>query len=240
MPRRHPALDPEQPVPGGDEGAARPSRWGASRRSHVRSAPSSSGRERLVAVLLLAALGAAAVLASTQTWVGLVLPTGRPLAVAGSAAAPALAPLGLVLLALAAALGIAGRGARVLLGGIAVLVGAGFAALAVPALADPAGAASGAVTAATGIAGAASVRGAISSAAPTGWPVVAAVLGVLAAIAGVLLAVRSPRWPSGGRRYRSSAPPARTTDPVEEWDALTAGDDPTTAPPPGGGEEARP
>jgi uncharacterized membrane protein (TIGR02234 family) len=206
-----------------------------------------AGRERLVAVLVLAALGAAAVLASTQTWVAVQLPNDRPLAVPGSSAAPALAPLGLVLLALAAALGIAGRGARLLLAAVAVLLGAGLGALAVPVLADPVGAASGAVTAATGIAGAASVRGAISAAAATGWPAVAAVVGALAALTGILLAVRSRRWPSGGRRYRPSAPRAATTDPVEEWDALTAGDDPTAVPGegpgtpgPGGPEEARP
>jgi len=197
-------------------------------------------RERLVAVLVLAALGAAAVLASTQTWLALDLRGAKPLAVAGSAAAPALAPLALVLLALAATLAIAGRAAQLVLAVVAVLGGAAIVALAVPALADPAGAAAGSVTAATGIAGSASVRAAVARATVTGWPVLAVAAGVLTALAGLLVAVRSRRWPVSGRRFRPSTPRAATTDPVGEWDALSAGDDPTAAPGPGGGEEARP
>src|SRR5206468_10639391 len=110
-----------------------------------------SSRERLLAVLVLAALGATAVLASTQTWVEVAVRGARPVTVPGSAAAPALAPLALVLLALAATLAIAGRTARLLLAAVAVLGGVAIVALALPALTDPAGAAAGSVTAATGI-----------------------------------------------------------------------------------------
>jgi uncharacterized membrane protein (TIGR02234 family) len=196
-----------------------------------------TGRERLVAVLLLVALGGAAVLTSTQAWVEVTLPSDRPITVAGSAAVPAIAPLGLVLLALAATLGIAARGARILLAAVTALVGLALVALGLAVLRDPVAAAAGPVTAATGIAGTASVRAAVGAAIPTGWPVVALVTGVLTAITGVLLAVRSRRWPSGGRRYRPAAPRVATTDPIEEWDALSAGDDPTAG---GGGDGARP
>lgn len=200
----------------------------------------SAGRERLVAVLLLAALGGVAVLASSQAWVDVTLRAARPLAVAGSTAAPALTPLGLVLLALAATLGIAGRVARLLLAVVAVLVGLGLVALALPVLSAPAAAAAGAVTAATGVTGATSVRAVISAAVPTGWPVVAVVTGALTAATGVLIATRSPRWPVGGRRYEPAAPPTEATDPVADWDALSAGDDPTAAGPGGRGDGAQP
>jgi uncharacterized membrane protein (TIGR02234 family) len=202
--------------------------------------PAARTRERLLAVLVLAALGAAAVLASTQPWVEAAVRGSHPVTVPGSAAAPALAPLALVLLALAATLAIAGRVARLVLALVAVLGGVAIVALALPALTDPAAAAAGSVTAATGIAGNASVRAAISHAASTGWPVLALIAGLLTVVAGLLVALRSPRWPTGGRRFRPSAVRAETTDPVEEWDALTAGDDPTAAAGPGGGDGARP
>jgi hypothetical protein len=197
-------------------------------------------RERLAAVLVLAALGAAAVLASTQTWVAAAVRGSRAVTVPGSAAAPALAPLALVLLALAATLAIAGRAARLVLAAVAVLGGVAIVVLASPAFTDPAAAAAGSVTAATGIAGSASVRAAIARATPTGWPALALVAGALTVVAGLLVALRSPRWPTGGRRFRPGAPRAETTDPVEEWDALTAGDDPTAASGPSGSDQARP
>jgi uncharacterized membrane protein (TIGR02234 family) len=211
----------------------------------VDAAPTAPGRasarrERLIAVLVLAALGGAAVLASTQPWVEVAVRGARPVIVQGSAAAPALAPMALVLLALAATLSIAGRAARLVLALVAVLGGAALVVLALPVLTDPAGAASGSVTTATGIAGSASVRAVIARATATGWPVLAALSGALTVVAGLLVAIRSPRWPTGGRRFRPSSARAVTTDPVEEWDALTAGNDPTAASDPGGTDGARP
>lgn len=192
-------------------------------------------REPLLAVLALAVLGAVTILASTQTWITAAVSGSRPVVVAGSAAAPALAPLALALLALAAVLGIAGRAARIVLAIVAVLCGAGIVAVALPAITDAVGAAAGRVTAATGIAGAASVRATVTGTSTTPWPVVALVAGTLTFLAGPAIAVRSPRWPVGGRRFRAAAPaPVATTDPVEEWDALTKGDDPTAVPPPDG------
>ena len=75
-------------------------------------------RERLLVVLGAVLAGALAVLVSTRTFVTVVL-TGvpAPVVVTGQQASPALAPLGIVALALALALTIAGRAARVVLGG---------------------------------------------------------------------------------------------------------------------------
>jgi hypothetical protein len=90
--------------------------------------------------------------------------------------------------------------------------------------------------AATGVGG----RGALAGASATGtaWPVVAAVAGLLAALLGAVVLVRSPGWPAGGRRYQAAPSAHASTDPVDEWDALTRGTDPTAAEGPDAGGTA--
>jgi hypothetical protein len=190
----------------------------------VTDGPSRS-RERLVTVLVVLALGGLVVLSSTQVF-STVTPAGaKPVAVTGQGVAPALAPLGIVLLALAAALTIAGRIARIVLGVVLVLLGAVVVLLALPTALDPAAGTRGSVSAATGVVGRVAVV-----AVGTPWPLVASVAGVLAALAGAVVLVRSPGWPSGGGRYRQAGEAeGRRSDPVDEWDALTAGGDPTGA-----------
>ena len=69
--------------------------------------------------------GATAVLASTQPFASAVVTGARaPVVVAGQVAAPSLAPLGIVALALGIALTIAGPAARIVLGVVLVLLGA--------------------------------------------------------------------------------------------------------------------
>ncbi len=186
--------------------------------------------ERLVLVLVVLALGGVVVLCSTQVFSTVTPVDAKAVRVTGQGIAPALAPLGIVLLALAAALTIAGRAARVVLGLVLVLLGAAVVLLTLPNVLDPAAGTRGAVSTATGVAGHVTVV-----AAGTPWPLVAVVAGVLAALAGAAVLVRSPGWPSGGGRYRQAAPTGgRRSDPVDEWDALTAGADPTS------GEDPRP
>jgi hypothetical protein len=186
---------------------------------------SARSRERLVLVLVVLALGGVVVLCSTQVF-STVTPVGaKAVPITGQVVAPALAPLGIVLLALAAALTIAGRIARVVLGVVLVLLGAVVVLLTLPSALDPAAGTRGAVSTATGVVGLVAVV-----AVGTPWPLVAAVAGVLAALAGTAVLVRSPGWPSGGGRYRQAGPAGgRRSDPVDEWDALTAGGDPTGA-----------
>jgi hypothetical protein len=149
-------------------------------------------------------------------------PAEKPVPVTGQQVAPALAPLGIVLLALAAALTIAGRVARIVLGVVLLLLGAVVVLLTLPNVLDPLAGTRGAVSTATGLIGHAP-----TAARGTGWPLVAAVAGVLAALAGFAVLVRAPGWPTGGGRYRQQGAAARRSDPVDEWDALTAGTDPT-------------
>jgi uncharacterized membrane protein (TIGR02234 family) len=72
------------------------------------------------------------------------------------------------------------------------------------------------------------------------WPVLAVAAFVAVVVAGVLVAVRGPRWPGMGSRYeRPTSKPADGTQdrpsggdetlasPAEAWDALDRGDDPT-------------
>lgn len=191
------------------------------------------GRERTIVALLVIAVGGLVLLVSTRTFSTVHL-TGRPpLPVTGQAVAPALAPLGIVLIAAAAALTIAGRVARAVLGTVLVLLGAGVVLLALPTALDPLNGTRGAVIAATGVGGDEVLAG-VGGATGSVWPLVGAVAGLLAALLGAVVLVRSPRWPTGGRRFR--AEPARvSTDPVDEWDALTRGTDPTAGETPEGG-----
>jgi hypothetical protein len=59
-----------------------------------------------------------------------------------------------------------------------------------------------------------------------GWIVLAIVVGGIQAIAGIFVAATARTWPTSGRRYSLT----RTTevgDAIGDWDALSAGDDPT-------------
>jgi hypothetical protein len=182
-------------------------------------------RERLTTVLGVLVAGAGTVLASTQTFARVaVAGVHEPVVVAGQAAAPSIAPLGIVALALGLALTIAGRAARIVLGVLLALLGAGIVAAALPSVLDPAVGTRGAITAVTGVTDVGSL---VLTRAGTLWPVVAVIAGVLAAALGVVVLARAGRWTTGGRRFRADESGERSTDPISEWDALTRGSDPT-------------
>lgn len=190
-------------------------------------------RARSISVLGFLIAGGIGVISSTQTWLTVQrADAGEPLAVAGADVVPLLAPLSLAVLALGAALSIAGLVLRYVFAalgaGAAVLLAVGT----VPLMVDPPVAAvAAAVTEATGLAGDEALQEIVSRLEPSAWPSVALAcwLVLLAASAFVLLSAR--RWKAGGRRYRStSAPHEHTTgplDPVDSWDELSHGTDPT-------------
>ncbi|GLI28822.1 hypothetical protein ARHIZOSPH14_30640 [Agromyces rhizosphaerae] len=179
---------------------------------------------------MLGALGAAGLglLAWTQTWFTVTLDAGAAHEVPGQVADAALAALALAGLALGAALAIAGRVARLVLGLLAVVLGACIVLSAWLAIGDPAGAAAPVVTESTGIAGESAVA-LVASVAWTAWPWVGAASGVLLAAAGIAVLATSSRWPESSRRYRAvrveRADGAAGT--VDEWDELSRGEDPT-------------
>jgi uncharacterized membrane protein (TIGR02234 family) len=190
----------------------------------------------LVATALLAAL---VLVAWSQPWFVLELSATSgdpaPLEVRGDVAAAALVPLALTVLAIVAALALAGPVFRMVFGALEALVGACIVAVTAVALAGPVAASASAVTEATGVAGDDSVAELVTDVAVSAWPAVAIVLGALVVAVGVLVAATAPRWPVSGRRYSRTRTEAVDTasretgapDPVAEWDALSEGEDPT-------------
>ena len=189
----------------------------------------SAARRKLLSLAGIALLAALTFLAWSQPWFHLTV-RGEPLTVGGDSAAGALPPLALASLALVLALAIAGPFFRVVLGvlealiGIAVVVTAGFA------LGNPAAASEAAITKATGISGTKSTSALITQQATSGWPVLAVVVGALVILTGLAVAVTARTWPASGRKYtrtRLVTPEGAEPDPVQEWDALSEGEDPT-------------
>jgi len=186
-------------------------------------------RRKAISLAGIAVLAALIFLAWSQPWFQLTV-RGEPLTVGGDVAAGALPPLALASLALVLALAIAGPFFRVVLGGLDALIGVAVITTAGFALAHPAAASEAAVTKATGISGTASTTALITAQSTSGWPVVAIVVGVLVVLTGVAVAVTARAWPASGRKYtrtRLATPEGAEPDPVQEWDALSEGEDPT-------------
>ena len=187
------------------------------------------GRLKLVSLVAIALLAALIFADWSQTWFTLTV-QGKAFPVSGQVAGSALSALALASLALIAALAIAGRFFRVVLGVLLALLGVCVVAVSAFAIGNPVVAATSAITKATGVAGAESVARLVTATSLTAWPVVAIVLGVLLTLLGLAIAPTARSWPDSGRKYsrsRLTDSDAGTTDPVEEWDALSEGDDPT-------------
>jgi hypothetical protein len=193
-------------------------------------------RLKLFTILLGILLAGVVLLAWTQPWFELVirLPQGgtAPVTAGGDVAGGALSALSLASLALFAALSIAGRVFRIVLGVLQTLLGVSVALAAGTSLADPIGASGTPITTATGVEGAASLVDLVDAVSATPWPWVALVVGVLSALLGVTVVVLSGAWPQATRKYSATrlvaADPA--TDPAAAWDTLSGGDDPTEGP----------
>lgn len=183
-------------------------------------------RLRLSLVLAGLVLGGLVLLGWTQQWIDVALADGSRLAVGGQQAAPALSALALAALALSAALTIAGRGVRRVLGIVEALIGIAVLASALAVVADPVGASASTITDATAVAGAQSVAALVLAAQPGAWPWVAALAGALLVAAGVAVLVTAARWPGATRKYDPVGDATATASGT--WDALSGGDDPTS------------
>jgi len=196
----------------------------------VRSGP----RAEVGLAVLLCLVGAFVLLvAAGRSWAVVELPgtgllPGRAIGVPGSALVPGLQALGLVGLAGVVAVAATRGWGRIAVGAVLLVVGGGVVALTAGVLADLTTAALD--TAVVRDAGGTS-QGTVAG---TGWPLLAALGGLLLAGAGLLVAVRGRRWAALSRRYdapatRTQAPPP-TSGPVAErelWEALDRGEDPT-------------
>lgn len=185
-----------------------------------------AARLRLGLVLAGLALGGIVLLTWTQNWAAVVLVDGTPLKVTGQAAAPVLSTLGIAVLALSAALTIAGPVLRRVLGVVQALIGAAVVSAAVAVIVDPVGASASTITEATAVAGSQSVAALVASVEPAFWPWLATACGALLTIVGSAVVITAGRWPRASRKYEAE----RSTDPssASAWDALSGGDDPTS------------
>lgn len=191
---------------------------------------SQASRLKLISLVGIAALAALIFADWSQNWFTLTV-QGKPFPVSGQVAGSALSALALASLALIAALAIAGRFFRAVLAVLLALLGACVIAVSAFAIGNPVVAATSAITKATGVAGTQSVAALVTTTSLTAWPVVAIVLGALMTLLGLAIAPTARSWPDSGRKYsRSRLTEADTDaqDPVQEWDALSEGDDPTS------------
>lgn len=184
-----------------------------------------AGRLKLLTILAGGLLGALTLIAWTQPWFGLTLTSGQSLAVAGQVAAPALSALGLASLALVAALAIAGRVFRIVLAALEVVIGVLVVVSAVAALSTPVAASSATITDAVGESGADALAALVASVSVTAWPYLAVAFGALSALVGVVVLVTSRGWRGPTRRYEATA--VADDSAAGNWDALSAGKDPT-------------
>jgi uncharacterized membrane protein (TIGR02234 family) len=201
----------------------------------------SARREMTLGLVGCAAAGALALSASGQRWLSVTVVRPRPLppvvqTLSGGELVPLVPAGGLLLLAAAVAV-LAVRGAgRVAVGVLVAAAGAGLLWSGLRGLTG--GLADAASADAAGLAGEGSrVTGAVSA----GWPAAVTAAGLLALLAGLLVAVRGRRWPGMGRRYerpgaQPATTPARARPETPEdrhqaaWKALDRGEDPTEDP----------
>ncbi|MFJ9521480.1 TIGR02234 family membrane protein [Kitasatospora sp. NPDC101801] len=185
-----------------------------------------NSRRSLGVMLLLTVLGAVLVLtAASRVW---ATGTAGGLAVEVTGSAVSGLPGGLALVGLASAVAVfAVRGVgKLVVGGLVTLAGLGAALAAVLGATD-AGALHGEAARKLAL-----VSAQADQVSHSVWPWVAALGGLLLAVAG-LLTVRSGRdWPAMGSRYdapvRRAAPQAKSGGtPAELWQALDRGEDPS-------------
>ncbi|MDX2702693.1 TIGR02234 family membrane protein [Streptomyces sp. PA03-6a] len=198
-----------------------------------------AGRGSLVLALASGVAGAAVVLlASGKTWQKGSAPFaggGMPVSVSGHQVTGVPGALALVgLAALVAVFAVRGA-ARLLVGGLLALCGAGALAAALLALGDTAALDAAAATA-SGLS-----RTTVTGATTSAWPGLSAAGGVLLLSAGVVALLRARTWPGMSNRYdrdtpkasqpaRTAAPAAGEERPEDLWKALDRGEDPTEAP----------
>ncbi len=200
-------------------------------------------RARLFSVLAAILGGGLAVIGSTQPWLEVVLRDGAqdPLPVPGTAALPLVTPLGLAALALGLALSIVGRALRYVFGVLGVVIGGVLVWQSLRiALTTPPESVVTVVADATGLSGVAAVGELVSRISATAWPWLAAVGAALVLVGGLLTLVTAASWRRTDRRYRTdaaaqldSAPGSRphdAHDPIDSWDDLSRGADPTADP----------
>lgn len=188
-------------------------------------------RAKSVAVVVLMAASGLVLLGTTQTWLNVTIADAHEaFPVSGSEAPPLAQPLALAVLALALVLTLVGRALRYVLGAIATAAGVGLVAAIVPVVTGPPAAAYAvAVTEHTGLSGDDAIAEIVTSVEQTAWPIVCLVASVVVVLAGAFVLATAHLWRAGGRRFDTTAhaPSSGPVDPIDSWDELSHGEDPT-------------
>jgi hypothetical protein len=188
------------------------------------------GRLRLISMAAIVVEAALVALAWSQTWYLLRL-SGAEYAVGGDIAGGALLPIALASLTLVLALALAGPVFRVILGALDALLGVCVVAVAVWSLSDPVRASVPVLVEATGLTGdEQAFVDDIASTVTTLWPYVGLAAGILMILTGVAIAVTSRVWPVSGAKYTRTRAESADGAAIDDWDALSEGDDPTDGP----------
>lgn len=188
------------------------------------------GRALSVSGFLLA--GAIGIISSTQTWLTVErVDAGEAILVPGASALVLLAPLSLAVLALGAAMSIAGKAVRLVFGVLAAATALflGWSTLQLL-ITEPFDAVAATVTEVTGLAGSDATHEVVASIVPSAWPYIALVGWAILLAAAILVLVTWRGWKAGGRRYRTDhaeTPHDGPVDAVDSWDELSRGTDPT-------------
>lgn len=192
---------------------------------------------RPAAILVVALMGAAVLISTLPTWVKGTTPTATgdlAVAAAGTSASPAAASVGLVIIAAALVLGLAGRAMRFAALVVVIAASVGAAVTVVSFLRAPE------VVAASAAAQMTSVRAVNTPVSVTIWPYLSLTILILAVLVAVWILTHLGTWQHVGRRYEtdsSSAPDdtahmhdSRTRErlrAMDDWDAISRGEDPS-------------
>jgi uncharacterized membrane protein (TIGR02234 family) len=191
-------------------------------------------------ILMAFVLGASITLiAWSQVWftftISLPSTSDDTLSVSGQQVAPALSALSLSSLAVVAALSLAGKVARIILLGVAAIVGTAIVATSVIALSSPLASSSIVFVKLTGNTSLDAIAGLISSTQITLFGALALCGGLAILCAAIIALVRLRNWPqSRSRKFDANSPahssstvPSSAYRNVDSWDLLSRGTDPT-------------
>lgn len=179
-------------------------------------------RRKQVGVVVTFAAGAVALLASVLPWVDLVVDGAEPHSFDGTVAATPVAPLGLALLALGAALALTRSVTAMVLAAISALLGVAVGVTGWTRVQDPLAALWAQIAQQTGVTGPAA-QALVDDVTLGSGPWVALIAAVLAIAAAGWVAATARSWPAKRSRYDRSTD-AKDANP---WDVLDAGEDPT-------------
>lgn len=192
-------------------------------------------RFKAYTILLVILLSALVLLSWSQTWFTFsssILPSGEPITSSGQNVAPALAAFSLLNFALTAALALAGRVLRKILSVVLCISSAAIVWIAIAAFSDPIGSSINLLTTLSGLSDITSLSAMVISVDISTWVYLAPISGFFLIVTGIISFFTSAKWVTNSKKYDRSSPKQAHKIPsgelIDQWDALSAGEDPTT------------